>query len=67
MSTRLGSTVESVWRATRDAIVRLNHLLAETGNSDDDLVFHIRRAQSDLEDADPDRARRGAGRDELHS
>ena len=66
MSTKLGSAVESVWRATRDAIVRLNHLLAETGNSDDDLVFHIRRAQSDLEAADQDRARRSVSRDELH-
>ena len=67
MGTKLGSTVESVWRAARDGVVRLNHLLAETGNSDDDLVFHIRRAQSDLETADQDRARRSAGRDELHS
>lgn len=67
MSTRLGSTVESVWRATRDAVVRLNHLLAETGNSDDDLVFHIRRAQSDLEAADRDRERRNPGRAERHS
>ena len=67
MSTKLGSTVESVWRATRDAIVRLNHVLAETGNSDDDLVFHIRRAQSHLEAADRDRARRSANSDELHS
>ena len=67
MNTRLGSTVESVWRAARDAVVRLNHLLAETGNSDDDLVFHIRRAQSDVETAERDRARRSANRDELHS
>jgi hypothetical protein len=67
MSTRLGSTAESVWRAARDAIVRLNHLLAETGNSDDDLVFHIRRAQSDPEAADLDRGPRSASRDELHS
>jgi hypothetical protein len=59
MSTRLGSTVESVWRAARGAVVRLNHLLAETGNSDDDLVFHIRRAQSGLEanDVVPDQIR----------
>jgi hypothetical protein len=62
MSTRLGSTVESVWRATRDAVVRLNHLLAETGNSDDDLVFHIRRSQSDEETADQNRARLKADR-----
>jgi hypothetical protein len=67
MSTRLGSTVESVWRAARDAVVRLNRLLAETGNSDDDLVFHIRHAQSDVEAADQDRARRSASRDKLHS
>ena len=48
MGTRLGSTFESVWRATRDAVVRLNHLLVETGNSDDDLVFHIRARRMDL-------------------
>lgn len=67
MSTKLGSTVESVWRLTQDAIVRLNHLLTETGNSDDDLVFHIRRAQSDVEAADQERAHRSAARDEFHS
>jgi hypothetical protein len=60
MSTRLGSTIESVWRAARVAVIRFNHLLAETGNSDDDLVFHIRRAQSDGEAADRDRARPSA-------
>jgi hypothetical protein len=67
MSTRLSSTVENLWRAARDAVVRLNHLLAETGNSDDDLVFHIRRAQSDLEAADRDRARRSADRGQQDS
>jgi hypothetical protein len=52
----LGSTVEHVFRAARDALIRLNHLVAETGHSDDDLVFHIRRSESDIRSADSDRA-----------
>ncbi|HEY1863487.1 MAG TPA: hypothetical protein VGG77_07325 [Roseiarcus sp.] len=62
MSARVGSTIEIVWRVTRDAVVRLNHLLAETGNSDNDLVFHIRRSQSDEEASDQNRARLRADR-----
>jgi hypothetical protein len=49
---RLGSTVESALRITRDALVRLEHFLAEAGNSDEDLVFHVRRAQNDEQIAD---------------
>jgi hypothetical protein len=67
MRMRLSSTAENVWRVARDALVRLNHLLAETGNSDDDLVFHIRRAESDMRDADRDRARRNGKHDEIDS
>jgi hypothetical protein len=63
----LGSTVENVWRAARDALVRLNHLVAETGNSDDDLVFHIRRSESDIRVADRDRGRQIDERDRLDS
>jgi hypothetical protein len=58
MSTRLSSTAESVWRATRGALVRLNHLLTETGNSDDDLVFQIRRSETDMRAGNPERTRR---------
>jgi hypothetical protein len=67
MSTSLSSTAENVWRVARDALVRLNRLLAETGNSDDDLVFHIRRAESDLRDADRDRAGRNGEHDKIDS
>jgi hypothetical protein len=68
MSLRLGSTAESVWRVTRDALVRLNHLVTETGNSDDDLVFYIRRSESNgIRVADRDRGRRINGRDKLNS
>jgi hypothetical protein len=67
MSTRLGSTVESVWRITRDALVRLNHLLAEAGNSDEDLVFNIRRSQSNERTADWDRADASVKGDKLDS
>ena len=52
MRMKLSSTAESVWRVTRDALARLNHLLVETGNSDNDLVFHIRRSESDILAAD---------------
>jgi hypothetical protein len=67
MSMSLSSTAETVWRVTRDALVRLNHILAETGNSDDDLVFHIRRAESNMRDADRDRARHNGERDKIDS
>jgi hypothetical protein len=64
---RLGSTVESVWRITRDALVRLEHLLAEAGNSDEDLVFHVRRSQNDVRTADGDRADVSGKSDKLDS
>jgi hypothetical protein len=63
----LGSTMENVLRAARDALVRLNHLVAETGHSDDDLVFHIRRSESDIRAADSDRAAVTAKRGKLDS
>jgi len=63
----LGSTVENVWRAAWDALVRLNHLVAETGNSDDDLVFHIRRSEREIRAADRNRAAPTAKRDKLDS
>ena len=43
----LGSRARDAWHVTRDALARLNRLLADTGNSDDDLVFHIRRSGDD--------------------
>lgn len=30
-----------LWRALRDGFARLSHLIAETGNSDEDLVFRV--------------------------
>jgi hypothetical protein len=56
MSMTLGSTVESAWRITRDALIRLEHFLGEAGNSDEDLVFHVRRSQNGEQIADRDRA-----------
>ena len=41
----LGSKTASAWRAAREELARLDRLLAETGNSDDDFVFHIRRSE----------------------
>jgi hypothetical protein len=66
-SMKLGSTVESVWRITRDALVRLEHLLAEAGNSDEDLVFHVRRSQNDERNADSDRPDGSGKKDKLNS
>ena len=47
MNMTLESRAKGAWRAAREALARLNRLLAETGNSDDDLVFHIRRETED--------------------
>ena len=63
----LGSTVENVWRAAREALVRINRLVAETGHSDDDLVFHIHRSESDVRAADGNRAPETIKRDKLGS
>jgi hypothetical protein len=52
----LGLTIESVFRVAQDALVRLSHLLAEAGNSDEDLVFHIRRSRSDEHILDRDQS-----------
>ena len=48
----LGSHVKSSWRIARDAFAHLNRLLAEPGNSDEDLVFQIRRSQENWETSD---------------
>jgi hypothetical protein len=56
MSMRLASTVESAWRITRDALIRLEHFLPKAGNPDEDFVFHVRRSQNDKQLADRDRA-----------
>jgi hypothetical protein len=64
---RLGSTVESAWRITRDALIRLEHFLAEAGNSDEDLVFHVRRSQNGEQIADRNRADLSAKSEKLDS
>jgi hypothetical protein len=64
---RLGSTVESAWRITRDALIRLEQLIAEAGNSDEDLVFHVRRSQNDEQIADWDRVDSSVRSDKLDS
>ncbi len=38
----LRSSVQNLWNAARAGLARLNRLLAETGNSDDDMIFHMR-------------------------
>ena len=67
MSMRLRSTVESAWRITRDALIRLEHLLADAGNSGEDFVFHVRRTQNDEQIADWDRADLRVKSDKLDS
>jgi hypothetical protein len=67
MSMSLGSTVESAWRITRDALIRLEHFLAEVGNSDQDLVFHVRRSQNVEQIANRDRADLSAKSEKLDS
>jgi hypothetical protein len=36
------SSLQYLWKAARAGIARLNRLLAETGNSDEDMIFHVR-------------------------
>ena len=36
------SSVQYLWKAARAGIARLNRLLAETGTSDEDMIFHVR-------------------------
>jgi hypothetical protein len=48
----VGSHVESWKRIAQDAFAHLNRLLAERGNSDEDLVFQIRRSQENWETSD---------------
>lgn len=38
------SSVQYLWKAARAGIARLNRLLAETGTSDEDMIFHVRGA-----------------------
>ena len=38
---------QAMLRAARNGLSRLNHLLLEAGSADEDLVFHIRNAESD--------------------
>lgn len=48
----VGSHVKISWRIARDAFAHLNRLLAEPGNSDEDLVFQIRRHQDNWQTGD---------------
>jgi hypothetical protein len=52
---------QSMFRAVRDGLARLNSLLLETGSSDEDLVFHVRNSASDspVPDRQPPPARPG--------
>jgi hypothetical protein len=34
-------------RAVRESVARLNRALMETGSSDEDLVFHIRKSEAE--------------------
>ena len=50
MTFRLNAQV--MLRAVRDGLARLNGLLVETGNSEEDLVFHIRNSDHPLSDSE---------------
>ena len=50
----LASTANTLWRAARDSVARLNRLLAEAEHSDADLVFQIRDPQSGKRNSDRD-------------
>jgi hypothetical protein len=41
------SSVQSLWSAVRAGLARLNRLLTEAGNSDEDLIFHVRNGGND--------------------
>lgn len=41
------SSVQYLWNAARAGLARLNRLLAETGNSDDDMIFNVRDAKDE--------------------
>lgn len=43
MTYRLKAKV--LWRAVRDGFARFSRLVAETGNSDEDLVFRVQKSQ----------------------
>ena len=49
----LGSRVKTVWRVARNALARLNRLLAEVDDADD-MVFHVRAATSARRSRDHD-------------
>jgi hypothetical protein len=59
-----GVRTQGVLRVMRDGLARLNHLLLEAGSSDEDLVFHIRKSESDspVPDRRPPPSRPGDGR-----
>jgi LPS sulfotransferase NodH len=38
------SSLPYLWKAARAGIARLDRLLAETGNSDEDMIFYVRDA-----------------------
>ena len=38
------SSLQSLWKAARAGIECFNRLLAETGTSDEDMIFHVRDA-----------------------
>jgi hypothetical protein len=46
--TRHGLKAKVLWRAVRGWFARFSRLIAETGNSDEDLVFRIRKSQPAL-------------------
>lgn len=48
----LRSSVEYLWGAARVGLARLNRLLAETGSSDDDMIFHVRGAKDEWRSKD---------------
>lgn len=50
MTFRLNAQV--MLRAVRDGLARLNGLIVETGNSEEDLVFHIRNSDRPLSDSE---------------
>jgi hypothetical protein len=51
---------QAMLRAMRERVARLNRVLMETGSSDEDLVFHIRK--SEAERPLPDQATRAPDR-----
>ena len=46
--TRHGLKAKILWRAVREGFARFSRLVAETGNSDEDLVFRIQKSRPAL-------------------